>query len=114
MTSRVDMNARYISVPSLLSIRQTRDFRHIQRVVQEGEAFIRRTKKFLHNMKQTLMEDSVCIVKVRQGFDNIVKYRIGNAHVLTKDWKEIKKRLESENYIMFVNATRTRIYIVVD
>lgn len=120
----VDMSqhVQMIMLPSVDGLRSLRDLRILTKIFREKQAFAAKAQPFVDAIRSSLVNRSVCEVRRRSGFDNVVTYRISyrpraerlpltTVRVTEAEWKIILQRLQLEGHSIAVSPTGERILI---
>lgn len=102
-------DVQFIPLPSVESLRNMRNVRLLQRAYLSKQHFAHRTHDFVNALRSSLVNQSMCEVRRRVGFDNVVSYRIvyrpkrGSLPPITvriseSDWKIIAHQLRRDGH----------------
>lgn len=118
-------NVQMIPLPSVNCLRRLRDYRSVTKLCRQKRDFTLRIQPFVDAIRSSLVNRSVCEVRRRSGFDNIVTYRISyrpqaerlpltTVRATEAEWNIILRQLKLDGHRIATSPDGERILIKLD
>lgn len=118
-------HVQIIPLPSVNCLRNLRDIRTVTRLCRQKRDFTLRIQPFVDAIRSSLVNRSVCEVRRRSGFDNIVTYRISyrphaerlpltTVRATETEWNIILRQLKLDGHRIATSPNGERILIKLD